>query len=56
MVSSMDVQSHSPMEFHLCDFWCVIVCPDVRAPPQDAKDELLLLLLVISYLIVAISY
>ena len=30
----MDVQSHSPMEFHLCDFWRVIVCPDVRAPPR----------------------
>ena len=25
----MDVQWHFPMEFHFCDFWCVIVCPEI---------------------------
>ena len=24
----MDVQWHFPMELHICDFWCVIFCPE----------------------------
>ena len=29
-------QWHFPMDFHFCDFWCVIVCPDPCAPPPQA--------------------
>ena len=30
----MDFQGHLPTEFHFCDFWCVIVCPE---PPSSAS-------------------
>ena len=28
----VDFEWHFPMDFHLCDFWCVIFCPECRAP------------------------
>ena len=28
----MDVQWHVPMEFHFCDFWCVMFCPEIGGP------------------------
>ena len=27
----MDGQWHFPMECHVCDFWCVICCPEIMA-------------------------
>ena len=43
----MDFQWHFPMEFHFCDFWCEIFCPDpcrpllrrAAAPPPGARPE-----------------
>ena len=28
----MDFQWHFPMDFHICDFWCVIFCPRPAGP------------------------
>ena len=30
----MDVQWHLPTEFHFCDFWCVIFCPERPTGPR----------------------
>ena len=27
----MDCQWHFPMECHMCDFWCVICCPELQS-------------------------
>ena len=36
----MGFQWHFPMEFHFCDFWCVIFCPEILTPDSDHKNSL----------------
>ena len=35
----MDVQWHFPLEFHFCDFWCVIFCPEDRSPTNGGTKS-----------------
>ena len=35
----LDFQWHSPMEFHSCDFWCVICCPDIQSRAAPTRHD-----------------
>ena len=47
---SNGLQWHFPMDFHFCDLWCEIFCPD----PRPARMIIIIIIIIISYYVICL--